>query len=155
MPRGEHRAANLTPELRAKGARAANESRTAKRLEREAEAQQIWSDALRAAAQAYVDGLAAGTVTVAKDGDEEIIATDHDTRIKAADRITDRMLGRPVQRTELSGPDEGPIVLENDVDADRAAAIFGALESRGLIARGSRVDNPEADEVHPPRPIDE
>lgn len=53
-------------------------------------------------------------------------------------------------RTEISGPDSGPIVVANDVNADRAEAILNELEARGLIAGSSSNGHTEADEVHTP-----
>lgn len=149
MPRHE-----LTDEERSRGGKKGGPARAEAIAKRRAEAEERASEKLDAALDRaitrYVEALDAGVYETVGDGEERMVVSDHDTRIKAADRITDRLLGKPTQHTELTGADGGPVVLENDVDADRAAAIFAALEERGLIARGSRNGDSAADEVHTP-----
>lgn len=153
MPRGEHLnkpGGAATRETRAKGAHAANKARTEKRERLIRLAEEKLENALDSAIDVYVDGLKAGVVTVAETDDgQEIIDTDHRTRISAADRIADRAMGKPVQRTELTGAGGGPVVLENDVSPDSAAAILAGLGGRVGIGPGHAANGDAApDEVH-------
>lgn len=68
------------------------------------------------------DGLQAdrGLALMLKGGGMEVeLITDHETRIKAALALLDRVYGRPRQATEVTGADGGPIRIEGDVDLAR------------------------------------
>ena len=48
-------------------------------------------------------------------------------QMAAAERLFDRIYGRPKQQTEVSGPDEGPIVLDVPADATEKSAKAALL----------------------------
>ncbi len=79
---------------------------------------------------------------------DSILEGDDGTALRAILAGMDRLAGRATERTELTGADGGPVVLENDVDADAAEKILRTLEDRGLTRVSSNGDAP-ADEVHP------
>lgn len=141
------------PNLADTSVKAGIASGVARRAKRD-KARQLAEDALEGAIakamQRYVEGLDAGRYEQAEDEDgEPIIVTDHDTRIKAADRVADRYLGKPAQAVELSGPDGGPITVEHEVDA---AGVVTGLAALGLVTQGpGEGDETEADPpVHAP-----
>lgn len=141
---------HATAESRSRGGLA----RAAKIRERREEVERIAMEkmegALEKAVGRYVDALDAGTVTVREQDGEEVIDTDHKMRVQAADRIADRIMGKPVQRTELTGAGGGPVVLENDVDAATASRILAGLGGRvGAGSRDASNGDASADEVHP------
>lgn len=142
----------LTNEDRAKGGRNRAERIRQRRAEAEERAAQKLDAALDKAVARYVEALDAGELVVREGDDgEPAVVTDHRTRIQAADRITDRLLGKPTQHTELTGADGGPVVVENDVNADAAETILAGLEAAGLVAGRAANGDAPADEVHPAR----
>lgn len=139
----------LTPEERARGAKAGGLARAAKyrRLRQQAEDELL--DKIRDSVVALAEALTADATVYSKDG-ETYVAVDHPTRIRAAAQILDRALGKPVQRTELTGADSGPIVVEHDVSPDDARSVIRGLADRGLVRSGdSQNGHTPADEVHP------
>jgi hypothetical protein len=133
MPRGANVKQIATRESRAKGAAAANAARTRKREEREAKAEAKLSGALDKAITRYVEALDAElpvTVITRKDGSsvETGGGPDYANRLKAADKIVDRLLGKPSQRHEHGG--------QVDINVE-VAEIRERLTSR-LADRASR-----------------
>jgi len=53
------------------------------------------------------------------------------------------VLGRPMQRQELSGLDGGPIVVESELTDEKASAVLRGLVACGLISPAA---GPESDE---------
>lgn len=148
MPRGAHLPDVATKESRAKGAYAANKARTEKRERLIALAEEKLENALERAVGVYVEGMEAKGSVVARDGDIHE-TDDHRTRISAADRVTDRILGKAIQRTELTGAGGGPVVLENDVSPDSARAILRGLAGQRSRGPGDAANGHAApDEVH-------
>lgn len=120
-----------------------------RKAEREAIAQQKLVEAMERAATVFVEALEANASVVSRDGDvyEQI---DHATRIRAADKLFDRTIGRPTQKLEHGGPDGEPIVVEHRLDVDRRRAVLEGLVDAGLIQPGDAgaPDSPP-DPVHP------
>lgn len=92
----------LTTEDRARGGRNRGEALRKKRAELERKAEEKLESALERAATVYVEALEAEAGLFTKEG-ELHTTVDHRTRIQGADRINDRLLGKPIQKTELSG----------------------------------------------------
>ena len=148
MPRGENLADVRTRETQSKGGHARAANIRARREAAEERAIERMAAKLDRAVEVYVEGMEATGSVVARDGDVHE-TDDHRTRITAADRIADRIMGKPVQRTELTGAGGGPVVLENDVSPDSAAAILAGLGGRVGIGPGHAANGHAApDEVH-------
>jgi hypothetical protein len=81
------------------------------------------------------------------DSDDEIRRQD------AASEILDRILGRPTQRQEHSGPDGGPIeskdVTLGRTERDRALAELAGHIASGLHSVSSESDDPMGAPEHP------
>ena len=78
-------------------------------------------------AQAHTDTALSALVEVAQSGSDS-------ARVAAAVAILDRGWGRPLQATELSGPDGGPVQIEQvERDADEfASRVLRLASARGL-----------------------
>jgi hypothetical protein len=61
---------------------------------------------------------------------------DHETRMRAADRLLDRVYGRPRQGVELSGPDGEPLGAPGRVVVADERARAAARELRALVMAG-------------------
>jgi hypothetical protein len=67
---------------------------------------------------------------------------DHETRMRAADRLLDRVYGKPRQGVELSGPDGSPLgstIGQQVVDDPEARRLAGALRDRLMQGDSSPV----------------
>jgi hypothetical protein len=66
---------------------------------------------------AYIEGLEADKSLVVGNGPSAHVASvpDIPTRITAAEKLTDRVVGKPRQSVEHSGPDGGPISTSHDL----------------------------------------
>jgi hypothetical protein len=107
------------------------------RQKREA-AEDLLADALERAAKVLVEAMEAQATVYAKDGDT-YVETDHRIRVQAADKVLDRIVGKARQTIEHTGEGGGPVVVEHEVDVERALAGLAEL---GLIRRAL----PEADD---------
>ena len=66
-----------------------------------------------------------------KDGDVCVSdAEDLGAMIAAAERLQDRIYGRPKQQTELTGADGGPVMIEEPPDAEAKSARAALLLSK-------------------------
>lgn len=87
--------------------------------------------------QVFKEAVTAKKAVVVRDaeGNERVeFVTDHETRMRAADRLFDRAYGKPKQVTELTGADGGPLEIEAPVDAlDRSTQAAALLARAGLI----------------------
>lgn len=86
--------------------------------------------------QAYIDALAAdrGVVVGFGENAELELVPDYAMRVRAADAIYDRLLGKPRQQTEISGPEGGPIELDAPSDhTERATRAALLLRDAGVL----------------------
>jgi hypothetical protein len=67
--------------------------------------EEIVNDNLERIVGVYIDALEATRLQ----GDE--LAPDHALRLRSSDALLDRVIGKPVTRTELSGSEGGPLTL--------------------------------------------
>lgn len=85
---------------------------------------------------AYVDGLDATLIDTVMIGDGESMRwetsyPDHDMRMKAAEKLQDRAVGKPRQRIEHAGSEDlAPISVEFSLDDKAREAIAGVLRRR-------------------------
>jgi hypothetical protein len=66
-------------------------------------------------------------------------SADHETRMRAADRLLDRVYGKPRQGVELSGPDGEPLAgsaARMVIEDDEAYAAAAQLRDRLSATRG-------------------
>lgn len=87
----------------------------------------------------YVDGLRSTVlVRVRVDGEDEAVLTelpDIELRQKTAERLQDRVYGKPRQTIEHAGPESGPaIAVEFTLDETVREAIGSALRQRPAAA---------------------
>lgn len=130
----------LTDEERTRG----RENRWAEYRRRQERAEQLLAGHIDQA----IASLAAAVAETDDAGKVTLTRADANA-LRAATEILDRTIGKPVQRTELTGADGGPVVVENDVNADTAEAILVGLEGAGLIAGRATNGDAPADEIHP------
>lgn len=126
---------DLTDEERARG----NANRWAEYRRKRAEAERLALEKLADELKPSID-----TLLEIRDNTEDA-ASD---RRQAAIYVIDRVLGKPTQHTELTGSEGGPVVVENDVNADQAEAVIRSLVDAGLIVVPSANGDAPADEVH-------
>jgi hypothetical protein len=107
----------LTPEERLRG----NVNRRLKREQLEREAVETLEANLNRAVAAYLDALCA------ERGESGVPA--HGTRIAAADRILDRVMGRATQRTEISG--------SVDLGVEHRSRLAGLVADHAARARAN------------------
>lgn len=95
------------------------------RVRVEAHVDQVLAPYFKALGVDYVGGearLGRGAVIVGKTKDGEVIPSDVEDlagQVAAAERLLDRVYGRPKQTAELSGPDGGPIVVDEALDLSK------------------------------------
>lgn len=91
----------------------------------EGAADEILAPYFKALGVEYVNGeiqRGPGAVHVGKTKDGDVIASDVEDlagQITAAERLLDRVYGKPKQTAELSGPDGGPIVVDESLDLSK------------------------------------
>lgn len=130
MPRGENLAKDATPESRAKGGRARAAKLRAERQEAERQVEEKLVNALDRAVAGLLDALDAEGVVVVGTGENAAVHPYalHAVRIRAANALLDRVLGRPRQTHEHSGH------LELGVDVDLARSKLDSL----IAKRGAK-----------------
>jgi hypothetical protein len=135
LPRGDNLPKVRTKATQAKGGRARAAKLRADREELERLAREKLEDALDRAAGVFVEALEAEGVVVVGTGEDAAphYFPLHAVRIRAADKVFDRIIGRPVQAIRHSGPDGGPLEVEVDV-----RSVLRGLADRGLIRPGPR-----------------
>lgn len=96
------------------------------------------------------EGLNASRAVVVGNGPSAHVETvgDPEVAMKAAERILDRVYGKPKQTTELSGPDGGPISVEVPTGEERqqqvASLLAGALGATPAVNGGNGHGNGHA-----------
>ena len=81
-------------------------------------------------AQAHTDTALSALVEVAQTGSDS-------ARVAAAVALLDRGWGRPLQATEVSGPDGGPVQIEDNGAHAKLAAILARLSPEGDAGGGA------------------
>lgn len=105
-----------------------------------AAAEQIIVDQLPAIVHAQIDLALGATVQEVDRETGGLIVYTRPPDARAGQYLIDRILGKPTQRTELTGADGGPlaVTMSDDERAARAADLFDTARARrdGLAADG-------------------
>lgn len=87
-----------------------------------------------------VEALDRGAIVTGESKDGEVVPSlieDLGAQIAAAEKLLDRVYGRPKQSTEISGPEGNPVKVELPTDADWHAEVAGVLAQVGAVRAGS------------------
>lgn len=79
----------------------------------------------------YTDAIESAVMSATFEG--EVLPSevpDLGARITAAEKLLDRVLGKPAQRVEHAGPQGDPVAVDLRLDEQAREAIAGALRSR-------------------------